>query len=56
VGLLEPINVGESKKIIIDALGDNEGLKSFCWRIGGERGKLINKKYIREGETNLADM
>jgi hypothetical protein len=29
MGLVDPVRIGEGKKIIIDALGDAEGLKSF---------------------------
>jgi hypothetical protein len=40
MGLVDRVNIGERKNIIINALGDNEGSKSFCWHIGDGRGKL----------------
>jgi hypothetical protein len=53
MGNVDLVNVGEREKIIVDALGDDEGSTSFCWRIGDEARKDYHQVVYRQGGMNL---
>jgi hypothetical protein len=54
--LADQVCISERKNIIVNSLGENEGSISFYWHIEDERGKIINRWCINEGEMKLTDM
>jgi len=56
VGRTDLVGVSERENIIVDALGDDKGSTSFCWRIKDETRKDYKQAMHREDETNLINM
>jgi hypothetical protein len=49
VGHDDLVTVGEREKIVVDALGDDEGSTSFCWHIDDERKKTYLQAMHQRG-------
>jgi len=52
VCLVDQASIGKRKKIIVDALGDNEGSMSSCCHIDDEGNLSTSSVSVRERQTS----